>query len=307
MTRPPSNPAPVSSHSLKFAPYYDVTLKDTPSLEEIYAKTGQKDFTLAFALGGFSGCEPKWGGEHDLETPRIIDPIRALQAKGGEFIIATGGAVGPYLEHLCTSVDSLAAGYKKILDVVGARHLDIDVEAPINNDIVTKALAQVQRERPDVTVAFTMPVQGDDYGLTDALGTAVLRAAKKNGVRVDIVNPMAMEYPTQKPDWGDSVIATGSAVLGQMKEIWPEKSDMELKRMLGITPMIGRNFNGKMFQVAHARKLVQWANENHIGLLAFWSAGRDNGKCPGGGISPYCSSVSQSEYEFIKTFQGFKG
>lgn len=292
---------------LTFAPYFDVMMDKGPTLMEISEKTGQKDFVLAFALGGSSGCEPRWGAEAPIDEPRIINQIRALQSKGGEFIVATGGAVGPYLEHVCSSSSALAAGYKKILDVVGTRHLDVDVEAPINTDLVTKALAQVQRERPDVTVSFTLPVQGDDYGVTDALGTAILRTAKANGVRVDIVNPMTMEYPTRNPDWGDSVIAAAEAVVGQMREIWPEKSSAELYKMLGVTPMIGRNFNGKVFEVKHARKLVQWANQKHIGLLSFWSAGRDNGNCAGGAISPLCSSTSQSEYEFIKTFQGFKG
>jgi hypothetical protein len=55
------------------------------------------------------------------------------------------------------------------------------------------------------------------------------------------------------------------------------KSDAELKRLLGVTPMIGRNFNGKVFTQAHARKLVARANTNRIGLLGFWSVGRDNG------------------------------
>ena len=116
-----------------------------------------------------------------------------------------------------------------------------------------------------------------------------------------------MEYPTSRANWGESVVATAMAVLGQMKEIWPEKSEMELKKMLGVTPMLGRNFNGKIFDVSHAKHLVKFANENHLGLLAFWSAARDNGKCAGGAISPMCSSIAQGEFEFIKTFQGFKG
>lgn len=39
-----------------FAPYFDVTL-DRPNLYEYMQLTGQKDFTLAFALGGSQGDE----------------------------------------------------------------------------------------------------------------------------------------------------------------------------------------------------------------------------------------------------------
>lgn len=116
---------------------------------------------------------------------------------------------------------------------------------------------------------------------------------------------MTMEFGGPSPDYGSQVIGAAKSVLKQMKAVWPEKSDGEIKRMLGVTPMIGKNFNTKTFETKHARMLVEWANKNHIGFLSFWSIGRDNGKCAGGGISPKCSSTSQTDYEFTKTFQGF--
>lgn len=167
------------------------------------------------------------------------------------------------------------------------------------------ALAQLQQERPDVTISFTLMIQGEDYGLTPALGTDVLIHAKGKGVRVDIVNAMTMEYGASSPDFGDSVINTAKSVLRQMAEIYPEKSQTELKQMLGVTPMIGRNFNGNVFQIPHAHKLVEWANQEQIGQLAFWSIERDNGGCQGT-VSPYCSGTPQEEFEFTKIFQGFK-
>jgi chitinase len=116
---------------------------------------------------------------------------------------------------------------------------------------------------------------------------------------------MTMEFGGSSADYGDSVINAAKSVVQQMKVIWPEKSDPELFRMLGITPMIGRNFNGKVFTQAHAQKLVAFANQMGVGKLHFWSAARDNGSCAGGAISPTCSSIAQGQYEFIKIFQGF--
>jgi hypothetical protein len=80
-----------------------------------------------------------------------------------------------------------------------------------------------------------------------------------------------MEYPKISSDFAESVINVGIMTLLQMREIWPEKSTQELKSMLGLTPMIGRNFNGNIFEVEHARKLADWAKLNQIGMLAFWS------------------------------------
>ncbi len=209
------------------------------------------------------------------------------------------------MEHLCSTSDALASAYMKILDVVKTNHLDVDVESPINIDMVNKALKKVQQERPGTTVSYTLMVQAEDYGLNPDLGVKVLESAKAHGVHVDIVNPMTMEFNGKSPDWGDAVIGAAESVLMQMKQIWPEKSDGELKRILGVTPMLGRNFNGRVFETKHGRQLVQWANEQSIGLLSFWSVARDNGNCAGGGISPTCSSTSQGDLEFTKIFQGF--
>ncbi|MGB3437206.1 MAG: chitinase [Actinophytocola sp.] len=276
------------------APYIDITMP-SPSLVDVANATGQKVFTLAFVLADSTGCNPSWGGTIPLDDPRVIGDIQALKAMGGDVIVATGGAAGPYLEYTCGSADALAGAYRKILDATGATHLDVDVEATIPQDTVNQALKQLQDER-GTSISYTMRVLGDDYGM-DPYSVQVLRSAAAHGVDV-LVNPMTMEFGSSRPDWGDAVIAAAESTLGQMRTIWPSMSDADLKRHLGVTPMIGRNFNGRIFDQSDARQLVDWANANQIGLLAFWSAGRDNGSCPGGGVSPTCSSIAQSDYEF---------
>ena len=150
----------------------------------------------------------------------------------------------------------------------------------------------MQKERPQTTLSLTLEVQSVDYGLNDALGFDVLKNLEKHGVRVDIVNPMAMEFWTDKHSWGEAVINVANGTLRQMKKIWPKKSQDQLKSMLGITPMIGRNGNTKEFLIEHAKQLVNWAKANNIGRLAFWSMERDNGGCKGK-VSPSCSDIAQ--------------
>lgn len=285
------------------APYVDITMPE-PSLVDIANATGQKVFTLAFVLADSTGCNPSWGGTIPLDDARVIGDIHALRAMGGEVIVATGGAAGPYLEYTCGSADALAGAYRRILDVTGTNHLDVDVEATIPQDTVNAALATVQGER-GTSISYTMRVQGDDYGM-DPYSLQILQSAAAHGVDV-LVNPMTMEFGSSRPDWGDAVIAAAEASLGQLRQIWPDMADADLKRHLGVTPMIGRNFNGKVFQLDDAHQLVDWANANHIGRLAFWSAGRDNGGCPGGGVSPTCSSIPQGDLEFTSIFHGFQG
>lgn len=282
------------------APYIDITMP-TPSLVDVANATGVKTFTLAFALADSTGCHPSWGGTIPLDDSRIIGEIHDLQAMGGNVIVATGGAAGPYLEYSCGSAGDLANAYRQILDTVGTNSLDVDIEATVPQDMVNDALAQVQQER-GTTISYTLRVQGDDYGV-DPYSLDVLRSAASHGVNV-MVNPMTMEFGSSRPDWGDAVIAAAESTVGQMRGVWPGESDAQLYGRLGVTPMIGRNYSGKIFQLDDATQLISWAHSKGVGRLAFWSAGRDNGSCPGGGVSATCSSIEQADFAFTKAFAG---
>ncbi|WP_394825344.1 chitinase [Pendulispora albinea] len=292
----PAPPAPI-----RVAPYIDITM-NAPTLPQVARATGQKFFTLAFVLGSSTGCDPKWGGVIDLNEPRIVNQIKELRALGGDVIIASGGALSPYLENLCSTSAALAAAYRKVLDATGSNHLDIDVEASIPVDLVNNALKTLQSER-GTTVSYTLRVQGQDYGV-DPFSVQILKSAARIGVNV-IVNPMLMNFGFSG-DWGDAMVSAANATLAQMKrDVWPNKTDAELRAIFGVTPMIGRNDTGMTTTQAHARKLLAWSKSNNIAFIGFWSVGRDNGGCPNGRVSPTCSGISQSLYEFTNIFKAF--
>lgn len=96
-------------------------------LAKYHNETGIKSVTLAFALGSRSGCEPAWGGELPIDEPTILENIKEFQELGGEVILATGGAMGPYLENSCSTSRKLANAYEKALKIIGTNHLDIDI------------------------------------------------------------------------------------------------------------------------------------------------------------------------------------
>jgi hypothetical protein len=52
---------------------------------------------------------------------------------------------------------------------------------------------------------------------------------------------------------------------------------------------------------------ITFAQTDHISRIGFWSAGRDNGGCPNGSVSPTCSGIGQSAYEFTDIFKAFTG
>jgi hypothetical protein len=288
-----------------FGPYIDIT-RGTPLLQDVAKATGQKYFTLAFALGDSTGCDPSWGGTIPLTDPGITSQINALRAMGGDIAVSFGGAQGPYLNQTCASQAALASAIEKVMDTFGVHHLDFDIEASVPIDTMNKAIAQVQRDRPGTTVRYTLEIQADSFGLTPALGTDVLSNAVADGVQVGIVNPMLMDFGTSGEEFGQAVILAAQSTLKQMAVIWPNLSTAQLNKMFGGTVMIGDNDTGPVFTLADASTFINWANSNHIAFVSFWSVGRDNGGCAGG-VSPACSGLSQSQYQFTSIFRGFTG
>ncbi|WP_329257347.1 chitinase [Actinoallomurus sp. NBC_01490] len=298
----PAAPAHAAAGSGRFSPYVDITMA-TPTLRDVANATGQKHFTLAFALADSAGCDPSWGGTVALNDSRVIGEVNDLKGVGGDVTVATGGAAGPYLENTCSSSAALEDAYKKALDAVGGNRLDVDVEAAIPVATVNTALKQLQSER-GTAITYTLRVQGQDYGV-DPFSVQILQDAASRGLNVT-VNPMLMDFG-YTGDWGSAIISAANATLAQMKQIWPGKSDADLKGMLGLTPMIGKNDTGPTTTQAIARQVLSYAQSNHVGYIGFWSVGRDNGGCPNGSVSPTCSGISQSTYEFTDIFTGFTG
>lgn len=301
---PTGTVSPPPNENWRVAPYIDITMA-SPTLAQIEQATGQKTFTLAFVLGDSSACDPSWGGTISLTDSRILGEINALRALGGDVAVSFGGAQGPYLETTCASSSQLAAAYEKVIDTLKVTHIDFDIEAATNTDMVNTAIAQVQRDRPGTVVSYTLEVQAATYGLTPILGVQVLQNAVSHGVQVGIVNPMTMDFAPDG-DWGTSVIEAAQSTEGQLASIWPNLSSSQVYAMLGVTPMIGDNDTGPVFTIADGQQLLSWAQSHHIGRLAFWSEGRDNGNCSGG-VSPTCSGISQSLYQFTSIFHGFTG
>lgn len=286
----------------RFSPYIDITMA-SPALRDVANATGQKHFTLAFALASSTGCDPAWGGTIPLNDARVIGEVNDLKGVGGDVTVATGGAAGPYLENTCGSTAALLSAYERVLDAVGSNRLDVDVEASIPVAQVNAALKQLQDAR-GTAITYTLRVQGQDYGV-DPFSVQILQDAASRGLNVT-VNPMLMDFG-YTGDWGSALVSAANATLGQMRQIWPGKNDADLKSTLGLTPMIGKNDTGPTTTQAVAQQLLSYAQSNHVGYLGFWSVGRDNGGCPNGTVSPTCSGIGQSTYEFTNIFKGFTG
>ncbi len=289
------------------APYVDVTLPDQPTLAQLAQRTGVNHYTLAFIIGSSRGCVPTWGAQYALDDPGIIGQIDQLRAAGGGVVVAFGGALGPYMAQVCPSADALADAYRQVVETTGATHLDFDIEAAYSTaDKINTAIAMLQETHPEVRVSYTLAVQSPGYGLAPA-ALDVVESAVQHGVDVDLVNAMAMNFAGDGSAMGQAAIQVARSVYEQIRPLFPDRSAAEVWRTIGITPMIGvNNVQSLVFRPADARQLVNWAAGHDIGFLSFWSTGRDHG-CPGGGVSPTCSGIPQSDYEFTTIFGDFSG
>ncbi|MFG3072396.1 cellulose binding domain-containing protein [Streptomyces sp. NPDC048225] len=315
-TTTPTAPAPTgtpgdgTAAGAGFAPYVDTSLYPAFDLLAHSAATGVKEYNLAFVTDG-GGCTPKWGGVTDLGGDAVANQIGALREKGGDVRVSFGGASGSELGTTCTSADALAAAYGKVVDAYGLTKVDFDVEGGALPDTAAntrraQAISALQKKHPGLDVSFTLPVMPE--GLTQA-GVDLLADAKKNGVDIDAVNIMAMDYgPAYSDDMGTYAVQAATATQAQIKGVLG-LSDADAWQTVAVTPMIGVNdVASEVFEVEDAAQLVEFAKSKGLGGLSMWSATRDKA-CPGGpkpSADATCSSVEQEPNAFSKAFAAFK-
>ncbi|MGW7363641.1 glycoside hydrolase family 18 protein [Streptomyces sp. NPDC054841] len=305
-----ATPTAPAGGSGKFAPYIDTSLYPAYDMLDAAAKTGVKDFTLAFITSGGS-CAPLWGGVTDLANDKVAAQISALRAEGGDVRVSFGGAAGHELALNCSSAGDLAKAYGKVIDAYKLTKVDFDIEGAALPDTAantrrSQAIAQLQKEHPGLDVSFTLPVMPE--GLTQP-GVDLLADAKKNGVRTDAVNIMAMDYgPAYSGDMGTYAIQAATATQAQIKGVLG-LSDAAAWKTVAVTPMIGVNdVTTEIFKVDDATQLVDFAKSKGIGWLAMWSSTRDK-QCPGGAqnsADATCSSILQEPLAFTKAFAAYK-
>jgi chitinase len=277
-------------------------------MAQLAQSQGIKYFTLAFMLG--NGCQAEWNGDTTFDQSALGTYINNLRSVGGDVIVSFGGASGTYLEDACSSVSSLAAQFQAVLDRYNVTYIDFDVENDLGNSAAqtrrSQAIAQVQAAARSagktLKVSFTLGV--DTSGLpSDQIN--VLQSAISNGVDISLVNIMTMDYGGPVSQMGNAAIQAANSTFSQLKTLFPAKSDAQIWAMLGITPMIGQNDNaGEIFSLSNAQQVMTFAQQNNIGLLAFWALERDF-QCTqsSSGASDTCSSVTQAAYAFSNIFK----
>ena len=289
-----------------FSPYIDMSLSKSQDLSHIVHDAGISDVTLAFMLN--SGHDQVgWGGVGSVQNDGLPagssmhEQIAAVQQEGVNVRISFGGAVGSEPALQFSSAEALTGAYQSVMDTYHVNYLDFDIEggAMANsaaNHLRDEALVALQHNNPDLHVSFTLPVL--PTGLTYE-GINLLTQAKNDGVKIDSVNIMAMDYGAiaDSGDMGQDAISAALATLNQIRSIG-------LDSKVGITPMIGINdCSTEIFTLEDANQLMAFAKDNpDISTIGMWSLGRDNNSVATTTASPVASGVTQNEYDFSKVF-----
>src|SRR5689334_130501 len=306
-TTPPTTPPttqPPATGGLVHAPYVDMGAWPTPSLTTMVSSGNLKNVTLAFITA--SACKAMWFNAYDPRQGWARDQIDAVRARGGDVKISFGGATGIELAQACASVPALQAEYQAVVSAYNLKFIDLDIEGSATADPASvarrsQALAALQRANPGLRVSFTLPVLPE--GLTSD-GLNVVRSARDAGVNVDLVNVMAMDY-YRSGDYGDFAVQAANSTFAQIKSLYSGRTDAQVWKMVGVTPMLGANDDGHIYDQNDARQLVGFAQGKHLGMLSFWELGRDKNACTG--ALYMCTNIPQQPYEFSKIFATYAG
>ncbi|MER6501426.1 glycosyl hydrolase family 18 protein [Streptomyces sp. NPDC001455] len=304
-----------------FAPYFEAWTGDSPAA--LSQQSGAKYLTMAFIQTEARGsCTPYWNGDPDqpIAQSQFGADFTTIRSRGGDVIPSFGGYTadngGTEIADSCSSVDSIAAAYEKVITTYDVSRLDMDIEdnSLENNagiDRRNKAIKKVQEwaaanGRP-LQISYTLPTTTS--GLADS-GLAVLENAVSNGTRVDVVNLMTFDYyDGASHNMAQNTKTAITGLKGQLAELYPSKTDAQLWGMTGIIEMPGIDDYGpaETFTTADAPVVYDWAVSKGVDTLSFWALQRDNGACPGTGGSDSCSGIAQDTWYFTHTFAPFTG
>ena len=307
---PPSPPTVTSDPNHMFSPYIDMAMSQDDDLVAISQASGIQNFTLAFMLSSNQGIG--WQGQGSITDDTlangstILQQVQAIQAMGGNITISFGGAAGQEAALTASSAATLQAEYQSVIDRYQVNSIDFDIEGAAELDqhslhLRDQAIVGLQAANPDLKVSFTVPVL--PTGL-DASGLNVLQTAKNDGVRIDVVNVMAMDYGQDVDNNGQMGQDAISAAVATERQL----TDMGLVAKIGVTPMIGINdITSEVFTPTDAQSLVDYAKtDSQLALLSMWSVARDNGSGAGSrSAAPDNSGVAQQPYQYAGILHQF--
>ncbi|MFJ8311511.1 MULTISPECIES: carbohydrate binding domain-containing protein [unclassified Streptomyces] len=304
-----------------FAPYFEAYSSDSPA--DLAQKSGAAYLTMAFVQADAKGsCTPYWNGStgQPISSSVFGADFTTIRSRGGDVIPSFGGYAadngGTEIADSCTSVDSIAAAYEKVITTYDMSRLDMDIEdnsltnqAGIDrrNQAIKKVQDWAAANGRSVQFSYTLPTTTS--GLASS-GLSVLQSAVTYGAKVDVVNIMTFDYyDGATHNMANDTQSAATGLYNQLASLYPGKTPAQLWGTVGVTEMPGIDDYGaaETFSTADATAVSNWATSKGINTLSLWALQRDNGGCPGTGGKDTCSGIAQDPWYFSHTFEPFTG
>jgi hypothetical protein len=287
------------------APYLYFGWGDPPSPTSVMSATGIKWFTLAFMLSG-GGCTPMWDSQRPLTGGVDQQNINAIRGAGGNVVVSFGGWSGNKLGPNCSSASALAGAYQQVINAYQLKAIDIDIENTDEfqnatvQDRILGALKIVKQNNAGIKTIVTF---GTTTTGPESWGNRLISQARALAANIDVFTIMPFDFG------GSNMLTdTTNAAEGLKNSLmstfgW---SAATAYTHMGISSMNGITDSNETVTPATFQGIRNYAQQNHLARLAFWSVNRDR-PCPGGGVVENCSGISQTNWQFTSINATFTG
>ncbi|MFD8492356.1 ricin-type beta-trefoil lectin domain protein [Amycolatopsis sp. NPDC059657] len=301
---PTGTTVPPGPGAMAVAPYLYNGWGNPPSPTTIMQATGVKWFTLAFVLSN-GYCNPQWDGGRALTGGVDQNTVNTIRAAGGDVIPSFGGYSGNKLESSCGSAGELAAAYQKVINGLGFKAIDLDLEAdaysnPTVQQRTIDALKTIRANNPGIKLYFTI---GTGQSGPD---TSLINRAAASGLTLDGWTIMPFDFGGAGQNMGNLTVQAAEGLKNAVKNAYGY-SDDQAYRHSGISSMNGITDVNETVTLNDFRTILNYANAHHLARLTFWSTNRDR-PCPAGyPNNDTCSGVAQQNWDFTRIFAQYAG
>lgn len=287
------------------APYYYLGV-DGPPPAQVMMVTGVHRFTLAFIISD-GICSPAWDGPDPLTGNAEEVAIRGIRAAGGDVAVSFGGMGGTKLAVTCSSPETLAGAYQKVVSAYRLRAIDLDVEdteigSAVVRQRIISALSILRQRDPGLMISVTI---GAEPTGPDADGRDLIMRAAADKLRVDAWTIMPFDLSARVPDMGQASVQAAEVLKNDLMSAYHESASAAYQTM-GISSMNGHTDTGEIIRVTDFQTMLRYVQAHHLARFAFWSVNRDR-PCMPGGTADSCSGIVQVPYAFTRIIAGYHG
>ncbi|WP_394841344.1 RICIN domain-containing protein [Pendulispora brunnea] len=284
------------------APYLYQGWGAPPNPATVMSATGVKWFTMAFILSNGT-CNPQWDGQRGLTGGADQNAINTIRNNGGDVIVSFGGWSGNKLEQSCGSASSLANAYQTVINALGLKAIDIDIEADAYASATVKqrtvdALKIIKQNNPGISVYVTFGTG------TNGPDPDMINRGAASGLTVDAWTIMPFDFGGAGQNMGTLTVRAAEGLKNAVKNAYGYTDD-QAYRHSGISSMNGNTDQNEVVTLDDFRAILNYANQHHLSRLTFWSVNRDR-PCTGGPADS-CSGVAQQPWDFTRIFATYGG